>query len=150
MSEIVQNNVRERFNGFLQRSGLKLTSERLIILNEALATDGHFEADDLLAILKQKGRKTSRATIYRTLEILARAGVLRKIYLGGSPAHFEKITGQVRHDHMICQKCGARYEFNVPELSDIQNRLGRQFNFQIRDYSFQIFGLCNECAKDER
>ena len=149
MSELVQNNVRERFNEFLQRSGLKLTSERLIILNEALATEGHFEADDLLVILKQKGRKTSRATVYRTLEILAQAGVLRKVCLGGAAAHFEKITDKPRHDHMICRKCGMRYEFHLPQLSDIHQQLSEEYNFQINDYCFQIFGLCENCTKDK-
>lgn len=148
MSGLVQNDVRERFNSFLQSSGLKLTSERLTILNEALATDGHFEADDLLVILKQRGRKTSRATVYRTLEILAQAGVLRKVCLGGSAAHFEKVTNNPRHDHMICRKCGARYEFHLPELGEIQSRLSRQYNFAVDDYCFQIFGLCESCAKD--
>jgi len=150
MSYTVQNNVRERFNSFLQNEGLKLTSERLTILNEALATEGHFEADDLLVILKQKGRKTSRATIYRTLEILAEAGVLRKVYFGSSATHFEKVTDKPRNDHMICQKCGVTIEFYSPELADIQNRLAKNFKFEVKDYCYQIFGLCENCSGGEK
>jgi Fur family ferric uptake transcriptional regulator len=149
MSESVQNNVRERFNSFLQSRGLKLTSERLTILNEALATEGHFEADDLLVILKQKGRKTSRATVYRTLEILAEAAVPRKIYFGSSATHFEKVSNKTRQDYMICQKCGARYEFHIPELQIMQNSLAEKHNFKIKDYCYQIFGLCKKCSEDD-
>lgn len=149
MSEYEQNNVHDRFNTFLQKNELKLTSERLGILNEALATDGHFEADDLLVILKQKGRKTSRATIYRTLEILAQAGVLRKVCLGGAAIQFEKASIKPRHDHLICQKCGTKYEFFMPELLELQDKVCQNNNFKMEDYCFQIFGLCAECARGD-
>ncbi len=150
MSDAEQNNVRERFNSFLQSKGLKLTSERLTIFNEALATEGHFEADDLLVILKQRGRKTSRATIYRTLEILAESGVLRKVYLGSAAIHFEKISDKPRYDHMICQKCGARIEFHQPELLKLQANLVDEYKFEVKDYCYQIFGLCKNCIEDNR
>ena len=148
MSEYEQNTARDKFNSFLQKSGLKLTSERLSILNESLATDGHFEADDLLVILKQRGRKTSRATVYRTLEILAQAGVLRKVCLGGAAIQFEKMPS-VRHDHLICQMCGKKFEFVMPELKELQDKVCQYNNFVMKDYCFQIFGLCAECAKGE-
>ncbi|MCP4581365.1 MAG: transcriptional repressor [candidate division Zixibacteria bacterium] len=147
MSGSDQNTEREKFSLFLQSGGLKLTSERLIIFNEALATEGHFEADDLLVILKQKGKKTSRATIYRTLEILVQAEILRKVCLNGEAVHFEKTNDQPRHDHMICRNCGKRYEFHLPELQGIQNNLCQRYNFRMQDYCFQIVGLCTDCVE---
>jgi len=146
MSNLIQDNVQERFSHYLQNNGLKLTSERLVILKESLATEGHFEADDLLVILKQKGCKTSRATVYRTLEILALAGILRKVYLGGSAIQFEKAFGLPHHDHMVCQNCGARFEFESPELQKLKDELGHKHNFAVTDYGMQIFGLCANCA----
>jgi len=134
------------FGKYLKRKNLKVTAERLNILAEALATEGHFEADDLLVILRKKNRKTSRATIYRTLVILAEGGFLRKICLGDRAAQFEKSTGQPRHDHLICLGCGTKFEFVLPELPDLQDRLCRQFGFAKSDYCFQIFGLCADCA----
>ena len=150
MSESNQNSAREKFSDFLQTNGLKLTSERLTIFNEAMATVGHFEADDLLVILKQRGRKTSRATIYRTLEILAQAGILRKLCLEGAAIQFEKAADSPHHDHLICRKCGTRFEFYHSEMETLQDDLSKQYNFTITDYSLQVYGLCANCAGENK
>lgn len=147
MSDFDKNIAFEKFESFIAEKGLKSTAERLIILDESLATEGHFEADDLLMILKNKGRKTSRATVYRTLDIIAEAGILRKVFLGDAPVQFEKITDEPQHDHLICRKCGAKIEFYLPELSELQERLCDEHDFTIKDYSFQIFGICSDCSE---
>jgi Fur family transcriptional regulator, ferric uptake regulator len=141
---------RERLNLFLKQKGLKPTVERSAILDEALATEGHFEADDLLVILKKKGIKTSRATIYRTLELLYKSGFLRKVCLREAHIHFQKITDAPRHDHLICTRCGALYEFYLPALADFQKKLCAEHNFSMTDYCFQIFGLCRDCAGESK
>jgi len=145
-----QNTMLEKFNSFLKSKGLKLTRERLTILEEALATEGHFEADDLLVILKKKGRKSSRATVYRTLDIMAQSGVLRKVCLGEAAIQFEKVNDGLRHDHLICQNCGNKIEFYLPELPEIQKQLCDRFGFTMKNYCFQIFGLCSDCAESDK
>jgi len=140
----------KKFNLFLKSKGLKPTAERSTILEEALATEGHFEADDLLVILKQKGRKTSRATIYRTLELLAQAGLLRRVWFGGAAVHFEKIVDQPRVDYMICRECGNRFGFHLPELRNLQVKLCSEMDFKLLDYNFQIFGVCAACNRGRR
>ncbi|HET7711068.1 MAG TPA: transcriptional repressor, partial [Thermoanaerobaculia bacterium] len=59
-----------RFGEFLQGSGLKLTTERSALVREIFSTHYHFEADELLFKMKEKAVKISRATVYRTLELL--------------------------------------------------------------------------------
>ena len=139
-----------KFDLFLKSKGLKPTSERLTILEEALATDGHFEADDLLVILRQKDRKTSRATIYRTLELLAQAGLLRRVWFGGAATGFEKVVDQPRVDYMICRECGNRFGFHLPELRELQAKVCSELDFKLLDYNFQIFGLCSACSRSRR
>jgi Fur family ferric uptake transcriptional regulator len=131
----------------LKKSNLRSTSERAAILDEALATEGHFEADDLLAILKTKGVKTSRATIYRTLELLCELGFLRKVCFREAHLHFQKVTDKPRRDHMICSKCGAQLDFYLPQLNEIHQKLCAETGFKMTDYCFHIFGLCAECQK---
>ena len=148
MSEFDQNTAMERFKSFLKSDGLKLTKERLAIFEEALATEGHFEADDLLVILQTKRQKTSRATVYRTLDIITRAGILYKVYFSDSAIQFEKVTDEPRHDHLICQRCGKKIEFSLPELPELQKKLCEKHNFTMKDYSFQILGICADCIDD--
>ncbi len=146
MADFNQNTVLEKFNSFLKSEGLKPTRERLTILDEAISTEGHFEADDLVVILKKKGLKSSRATVYRTLDIMAQAGVLRKVCLGESAIQFEKITNEPRHDHLVCTRCGNKYEFDLSELPALQQEICNRFNFTPIDYCYQIFGFCSECS----
>jgi Fur family transcriptional regulator, ferric uptake regulator len=137
---------KEKLEDLLKRKNLRVTAERLTILDEALATEGHFEADDLLAILKTKGIKTSRATIYRTLELLCELGFLRKVCFREAHLHFQKVTDKPRRDHLICTRCGAQLDFHLPQLNQIQMKLCEENGFKMTDYCFHIFGLCSKCS----
>lgn len=141
---------RKKLTELLQKKKLRSTSERNAILDEALSTEGHFEADDLLAILKTKGIKTSRATIYRTLELLCDLGFLRKVCFREAHLHFQKIAEQPRFDHLVCTNCGAQIGFSLPELSEIHKKLCADNKFRMSDYCFHIFGLCSNCAGSEQ
>ena len=76
----------EVFGEYLGRHRFKMTQERRAILEEALSSPGHFDADDLLLRFRNRGRQVSRATIYRTLFHLVKSGLLRKIVVGKGQA----------------------------------------------------------------
>src|SRR3954454_18373385 len=105
-----------RFQDFLASNALKLTSERESLVREIFATHYHFEADELLFKMKQKSVKISRATVYRTLELLVKSGLVRRVHLGEDHYHYEHVAGNSHHDHLICTACGSVIEFNDPEL----------------------------------
>jgi len=66
----------ERFERFLQQKDLRLTDARAAIVEAALARSGHYPIEDLIADLKARGIRGSKATVYRTLPLLAEAGIL--------------------------------------------------------------------------
>ena len=68
----------ENFKNYLRNEGLKYTSERRLILTEVLKRRDHFDADELAAEMRTEGLKVSRATVYRTLDILHEIGVVSK------------------------------------------------------------------------
>src|ERR1041384_4491777 len=105
-----------RFQDFLQQQGLKLTSERTSLVREIFSTHYHFEADELLFKMKQKSVKISRATVYRTLELLVKSGLVRRVHLGEEHYHYEHVRGDSHHDHLVCTPCGTVIEFSAPEL----------------------------------
>jgi len=70
------------FEAYLKRHGLKFTPERRVLFDEIFKRHEHFEADELLFRMKQRGRKISRATIYRGLELLIAAGVVGRVRVG--------------------------------------------------------------------
>jgi len=70
---------REIFRKYLERRGLKLTAERQALFDELFARHEHFEADELLMRLRAKRKKISRATIYRTLDLLLESGIVKRL-----------------------------------------------------------------------
>jgi Fur family ferric uptake transcriptional regulator len=137
----------ERFNAFLQKNGLKVTKERAGLVREIFGTRYHFDADELLETLKQKGIKTSRATIYRTLELLVRSGVVRRVHLGEDHYHYEWVGKGAHHDHLVCTTCGAVIEFHDPGLEARQGEICKRYNFQPTFHNLQILGVCQKCQK---
>lgn len=135
------------FRRYLEERGLKVTPQRLAVLREALATEGHFEADQLHHRLRLAGHRVSKATVYRTLELLVSSGVLRQVSLGERHAHYEHALGHRHHDHLICIDCGRIIEFTSPELERMQEEICRQHHFRPLGHWMRIVGRCRRCAR---
>lgn len=137
----------QRFRQFLAHQGLKLTSERTALVREIFASHYHFEADELLMKMKQANVKISRATIYRTLELLVKSGMVRRVHLGEDHYHYEHVTGNSHHDHLICTTCGSVIEFHDPTLEQRQREICEKKRFTPTFHNLQILGVCDSCRK---
>lgn len=135
-----------RFQSFLQRQGLKLTNERSALVREIFARHYHFDADELLFTLKEKNIKISRATIYRTLDLLVRCGMVRRVHLGEDHYHYESVGQNSHHDHLICTTCGDVVEFLDAKLEARKREICEQNEFKPTFNNLQILGVCGECA----
>jgi Fur family transcriptional regulator, ferric uptake regulator len=136
-----------RFQDFLQQQGLKLTSERTALVREIFSTHYHFEADELLFKMKEKNVKISRATVYRTLELLVKSGLVRRVHLGEDHYHYEHVSGNSHHDHLICTTCGGVIEFHDEELERLQLAICARKKFTPTFHNLQILGLCDSCRR---
>jgi len=136
-----------RFQEFLQQQGLKLTHERVALVREIFSTHYHFEADELLFKMKEKAVKISRATVYRTLELLVKSGMVRRVHLGEDHYHYEHVTGNSHHDHLICTTCGGVIEFHDELLERRQLEICEKKKFTPTFHNLQILGLCDSCRK---
>ena len=139
----------QRFERFLRSRQLKLTGERHELLAEVFAQTQHFDADQLHIALKQKGKAISRATVYRTLDLLVQCGLVRKSSFGDQHAHYEPVRSDEHHDHLICVNCSAIIEFYSSELEKLQEAICTEHGFKPMHHSHQIFGLCKECQGRE-
>ena len=136
-----------RFQEFLQQQGLKLTPERSALVREIFSIHYHFEADELLFKMKEKGVKISRATVYRTLELLVKSGMVRRVHLGEDHYHYEHVTGNSHHDHLICTTCGGVIEFHDEELERLQMAICAKKKFTPTFHNLQILGVCDSCRR---
>ena len=145
MSELTRET--ERFRKFLLSHNLKLTKERESLMRAIFAAHYHFEADELLFRLKEQGVKTSRATVYRTLDLLVKSGLVRRVHLGEDHYHYERVTGNSHHDHLICTACGSVIEFNDPQIEERQLEICRRKKFTPTFHNLQILGICGSCQR---
>lgn len=120
---------REQFAGYLRAQGLRLTSERMALFEEIYRQHGHLDAEALLAAVRQRGHPVSRATVYRTLELLVSAGLVRKQRVGARGQLFEHIHPGQQHDHLVCSHCGRVVEFVSPGITALQAEICRAHGF---------------------
>lgn len=138
---------RERFISFIRERGLRVTAERLALLDQIFAHHGHVDAEQLLASLRADGVKISRATVYRNLDLLVECGLVHKQRLGRNRYLYEHLHAGQRHDHLVCARCGRVVEFISPGIAALQTEICRAHGFVPSEHALQITGLCQACAE---
>ena len=133
------------FRDILRRGGLKYTPQRVDVLKEVLKDQGHRECEDIYLALKQSGNHVSRATVYRTMNILVKNGYARKMEIGDGRARYESKIGIPHHDHLVCTSCGKIIEFVNQDIEDLQNKIAKRYHFKLQRHVHQLFGICKKC-----
>ena len=139
---------RAAFQSFLSQVGLRWTPERKAILEAVFSIHRHFGADDLYDWLRQRNHRVSRATIYRTLDLLVKSGLVSDVDFGTGRASFEHVYGHEHHDHLICTQCGRTIEFEEQTIEHLQEEVCRRLGFTADRHSLRIFGICQHCQTD--
>ncbi len=140
----------ERFERFLHQKELRLTEARAAIVEAALARQGHYPIDELIADLKARGIRGSKATVYRTLPLLAEAGILQPAIIAGEVKSYETTYGKHHHDHLLCSRCGKVVEFEFEAFEILQREVAARYGFRLEGHHHELLGVCPECAGKER
>lgn len=135
---------KETIETLLVQHGYRLTKPRAAVVDRVLTYRQPFTAEQLVADMGAVGGSIGRATIYRTLEILAAIDVLSRIIQpDGRPAYVCDSTGH-RH-HIVCSTCGTAVAFTFCPLDELVPALARDTSFQIHDHLLEVFGVCPSC-----
>lgn len=124
---------------------LRMTHQREVILDELNRSKTHPTADELYDRIKKKLPRVSLATVYRNLEILSEAGLIKKLEISGRQKRFDWDPGD--HDHVFCTKC-LRVDNIItpsspaPYVEPVQGK-----GYQITGCRVEFFGLCPNCVK---
>jgi len=135
------------FKKYVKAKKLRLTKQRVAIINIFLANKGHICADEFYYLIRRKHPRIGRATVYRTLKLLKNAQIASEVDFTGRRKRFEHQFERPHHDHFICVGCGKVIEFIDPEIERKQDLLCRKYGFKGERHLMQIFGLCKDCKK---
>lgn len=140
--------IRKAFEEFLRARELKLTTQRERIFERAFSTHEHFSAEQLYDWLREEpGARVSRATVYRTIGLLAEGGFLGSLDTGRGELVYEHLLGHKHHDHMVCMECGRIEEFHDERIEALQHEACQRMGFVLVSHSHRLIGLCRACAR---
>jgi len=132
----------ELFRKYLKSRGLHITRARERIVEEVSHALGHFDAASLWA--KLQPYKIAPATIYRTLELLVQAGLVRKLVLDDRIS-YEAGLVHPHHEHLICDQCGLVVEFHDGRLEERLAEIVESHKFSHLSHQVIIRGVCPGC-----
>jgi Fur family ferric uptake transcriptional regulator len=124
----------------------RYTGQQRDLVRHVFAQHNHFDAEILIEDLKRAGLRVSRATVYRTLNKLVDAGMLRRLEFGPR-TFFEHDYGYPQHEHLVCEKCGRIIEFQSPAIDSQLREVCAQHQFQPTGHTLVVRGTCSECNR---
>jgi Fur family ferric uptake transcriptional regulator len=134
------------FEAYLRSNGLKLTNQRKQIFEEVFGHHGHIDADGIAAKMHNLDKGASRATVYRTLDLLVESGLVKPVRLGTGQHYYEHVHSGEHHDHLVCTSCGKIFEFYSHELEKYQGSICDEMGFTPKRHTMIIYGTCRTCS----
>lgn len=131
----------------------RMTAQREIVLKIFAESDErHLGAEDVYRKLSEKRYRISKATVYRTVELLSRLGFLRKLEFGEGVYRYELATpnAETLHQHLVCKSCGELLEIDEQIVKQLVQNVERQTGYIVKDYDVKFFGLCPKCQSKSR
>src|SRR5436190_10180048 len=139
---------KEIFRDHIQKTGLRRTAQRDLILEIFLSTEDHLSSEDLYGLVHRIDPSVGHTTVYRTLKLLTEAGLAREVRFGDNKTYYEHHYNHEHHDHMICTECGRVIEFFSADIETLQDQMANNFGFKPTHHSLRLWGVCAECQRE--
>ena len=139
------NNRTTEIDRELRVRGYRLTPRRLMVVEAMASHGGHMTVEEILARVQTRYPTTNKTTVYRTLELLCRLGIVVVTDLGSGRLEYELTSNP--HHHLICERCGMRIEVDDRLLEPLRTSLWQHYGFCTNLDHFALFGVCPECNR---
>jgi Fur family ferric uptake transcriptional regulator len=127
-------------------AGYRLTAPRRALAALIGAQTGHFTADELLEASRRGRLGLGRATIFRSLDVLADLGVVERLDLP-SGEHAFVACEPAHHHHIVCSSCGRSQGVADNGLERVAAAIGRETGYRVDTHRLELFGLCPSCQR---
>ena len=119
--------------------------QREAIVRTLANTVSHPTAEEIYAEVKKNCPKISLATVYRNLNQLAEAGLIRKVEGLDGSVHFDHNTHN--HYHFVCIKCNKVYDVPCEVAPDLNQKVLVKTGLQVISHDITFKGICQHCQK---
>jgi Fur family ferric uptake transcriptional regulator len=130
----------------LDRQGYRLTAARRAVANLIVELDGHFTAAELVAAAGRQRLGVGRATIFRSLDLLANLNIVERVDLP-SGEHAYVACAPAHHHHLVCSRCGRAIDVEDHGVADAVREIARRTGYRIESHRLELFGVCQRCQR---
>lgn len=140
----------------LNNAGFRLTNPREAVINILKATDKHLSAEDVYVQALTVNPSIGLTTVYRTLDLFTRIGVVQKFDFGDGKARYELTSNPSKkdhHHHLVCMNCKSIIDYTdflheeLELMKKTEKALSRKHNFKIAHHTVHFYGFCDQCRK---
>jgi Fur family ferric uptake transcriptional regulator len=135
----------EAFRAYLRDHNLPVTAQRLAIAEVVLGSERHLSAEEVEREVEERGATAGTATIYRTLELLVRSGLVVERDFDEGFKRFEPARGIPHHEHLLCTVCGRVTEFRDERLERMTTLIAEAHGYSRQRHRLVIYGVCEQC-----
>ncbi len=133
----------------MRAHGLRVTPQRLTILDAVCEGGGHTTLGEVYARVRARDRSIDRSTVYRALDVFVALGLVVSAELASGETVYE-IAHAAPHHHLVCQACGREMEVEDTILRGAFRAIAREYGFAVRMDHLVLYGLCAACQVEGR
>ena len=140
----------EDFKELLRGKGLKVTSQRLLVLQiMAEHPVEHLTTEEIYDLVRKTNPEIGLATIYRTVQVLVDLHLIDKISFDDDVARYELRNSNTKHHHhhAICLGCGKVFSFEDDLLENLEAAVEDRLGFAVVDHEVKLYGYCRDCRE---
>lgn len=131
----------------MQAKGLRVTDQRLLILDAVCEAGGHTTLGEIVARVKQIEPTIDQSTVYRALDLFCKLGIVAGGEISDGVKVYE-IVGRKPHHHLICTVCGREVELPHEVVQQMFNSIRQGYGFTVTTTHFLLEGVCARCAAE--
>jgi len=129
----------------LRERGLRASAARRLVLETLFAAEGPISAERVAEGVEGRVPSSDLASVYRNLDTLETAGLVRHVHLGHSPGLYA-LAGSTDREYLVCESCAAVRTVESAELDGIRETVRERFGYVPRFSHFPLVGLCPDCT----
>ena len=133
----------------LNRVGMRVTHQRALITEIIRQGRGHLDADEIYRRAREKESRLSLSTVYRTLQMLKKLGLVEELHFVEEHHHYE-VKPSAEHHHLVCLGCGRVIEFHYPLSRYLRKKVPEAKDFDITETEIRMTGYCAKCRRSQK